>query len=103
MALAFVILYWVIINHDVNKYAILTAIFACYFLLIFSENFLQSELWIEFTNMLGKESSLTSRADIWEYTLRMIKESPILGNGRGGTIGYMNMVYMILRRKHIIL
>lgn len=78
-------------NRKTIKAPFLITIILLYSLfLIFSESFLTSSLWTSFTDLFGKDSTLTSRSAIWSEAIEMIKERPLLGHGRGSRIIYRN-------------
>lgn len=72
--------------------ALYTFIIAVIYILfiLFSDDFFSTELWLNFTDMLGKDSSLTSRTTIWKLSKDIISENWLLGAGRGTLITYEN-------------
>ena len=58
--------------------------------LLFSEDFFVTKYWLSFTELLGKDSTLTSRTTIWSIEKEIISENWFLGSGRGTEISYVN-------------
>ena len=58
--------------------------------LLFSEDFFVTKYWLSFTELLGKDSTLTSRTTIWSIAKEIISENWFLGSGRGTEISYVN-------------
>lgn len=74
-----------------TKAIYLGVIFSAYvLLLIFSEIFLTTDLWLNFTDFLGKSSSLTSRTTIWRLAGELFRGNWLFGAGRGVEIAYIN-------------
>lgn len=74
-----------------NKYIYIGVICFIYIVLILGTKILYSNnLWIMFTNLLGKDSTLTSRAVIWNNVINQLKNNIIFGLGRGYPIFYTN-------------
>lgn len=74
-----------------QKTIYLGVIFAVYALfLLFPEDFLLTEHWLEFTDMLGKDGTLTGRSTIWDISKALIRENWLFGAGRGVTLSYVN-------------
>ncbi len=74
-----------------NKFIYLTVILSLYALfLVFTEFFLNTNAWLNFVNILGKNSTLTSRTTIWQIVSELIKENWLFGAGRGVEFGYVN-------------
>ncbi len=71
-------------------------------LLLMSEKFFGTDAWFNFTESLGKDSTLTSRDVIWRIAKEIISENPIFGSGRGREIAYMNSLgtYQIVYEAH---
>lgn len=78
----------------INKTLCLAIILAFYLLLVFSQKLLTTEWWFEFTEFLGKDSTLTSRTTIWELASEAVKNHPFFGNGRGIGFTYENIYGM---------
>ncbi len=74
-----------------KKVTYLAAILSLYALLLFfTEFFFNTNFWLGFVNMLGKDSTLTSRTTIWQIVIDLVKENWLLGAGRGVEFGYVN-------------
>ena len=73
-----------------NMYLFVIA-FAYIMPLLFLDNLIDSEFWYEFTAMLGKETTLTSRTIIWEEAKELIRDNWILGAGRGVKISFIGL------------
>ena len=74
-----------------QKITYLAVILSLYaLLLVFTEFFFNTTFWLNFVNMLGKDSTLTSRTTIWQIVIDLVKENWLLGAGRGVEFGYVN-------------
>ncbi len=79
------------LRYKPQKWTYITIIAICYaMLIIFSDDFLASDYWSQFTDMLGKDSTLTARADIWEKVKNVVGENAWIGTGRGTEITIQN-------------
>lgn len=58
--------------------------------ILFSEEFFATQYWLDFTDFLGKDSTLTSRTTIWTIAKEIISENWLFGSGRGTEISYVN-------------
>lgn len=67
---------------------VLLAVYALF--LVFTEYFFNTELWLSFTELFGKESNLTSRTEIWRVAVKLVTQNPLFGVGRGATIEFVN-------------
>ena len=66
-------------------------IFTIYALfLLFFNYFSLTDFWLKFNDLLGKDSTLTSRATIWNIARGLIKENWLFGAGRGVELSYVN-------------
>lgn len=92
VVVAFVVLLLLIMTKiKVNKWIYIFGILILYALLIlFSTVFLSTEFWITFTEIMGKDSDLTSRVTIWNIAKDFISDNWVLGSGRGTEIIYVN-------------
>ena len=73
------------------KVIYLGVIFTIYALfLLFSEDFFLTDYWLKFTDLLGKDSTLTARTTIWNIAEGLIKDNWLFGAGRGVEISYVN-------------
>ena len=72
--------------------AVILAIYAI--LILFSEALLESKFWLSFTELLGKDGTLTSRMSIWKTVKRYIGRYWLIGVGRGARIRYINSLGM---------
>lgn len=73
------------------KVIFLGVIFTIYALfLLFSEYFFKTDYWLNFTNLLGKDSTLTARTTIWNIAGDLIRENWLIGAGRGVELSYVN-------------
>lgn len=59
-------------------------------LLVYSEEFFSTKIWIDITSYLGKDPTLTARATIWENVKELIRDFPLFGLGRGNEIAYID-------------
>lgn len=59
-------------------------------LLFFSDVIFQTRFWLQIAELLGKDTTLTSRTRIWNETLNLLKNNWLLGAGRGTEISYIN-------------
>ena len=59
-------------------------------LILFTENFVLTRMWLFLTDLLEKDSTLTSRTAIWTAVKEMIGENWLFGGGRGTRIYYIN-------------
>lgn len=74
-----------------RKYLYLGIVLFIHVILILGVNTLyDNKLWILFTDMLGKDSTLTSRAVIWNNEIKYLKNNLLFGLGRGYPIFYAN-------------
>lgn len=74
-----------------KKTIYLGVIFTIYALfLLFSKDFFLTEYWLKFTDLLGKDSTLTARTTIWDIAKELIKENWLFGAGRGVELPYVN-------------
>lgn len=74
------------------KWVYIAVILALYAVLIlFSEQLLESKFWLSFTELLGKDSTLTSRMSIWKTVKRYIGRYWLIGVGRGVRLAYINV------------
>ena len=77
------------------KWVYIAVILALYAILIlFSEQLLESKFWLSFTELLGKDGTLTSRMSIWKTVKRYIGRYWLIGVGRGARIRYINSLGM---------
>lgn len=77
------------------KWVYIAVILALYAILIlFSETLLESKFWLSFTELLGKDGTLTSRMSIWKTVKRYIGRYWLIGVGRGARIRYINSLGM---------
>ena len=66
-------------------------IFTIYALfLLFSDKFFLTDYWLRFTDLLGKDSTLTARTTIWNIAEGLIKDNWLFGAGRGVELSYVN-------------
>ena len=86
------VLFWFISSKaKPNKGLYMGVLFTIYLLfLVFSESFFLTDIWLEFTDMLGKDSTLTSRTTIWEKAIEIFQGRPWIGAGRGVALRYIN-------------
>ena len=74
-----------------KKTIYLGVIFTIYALfLLFSDEFFLTDYWFKFTDLLGKDSTLTARTTIWNIAEGLIKENWLFGAGRGVELSYVN-------------
>ena len=74
-----------------KKTIYLGVIFTIYALfLLFSDDFFLTDYWFKFTDLLGKDSTLTARTTIWNIAEGLIKENWLFGAGRGVELSYVN-------------
>lgn len=74
-----------------KKTIYLGVIFTIYALfLLFSDDFFSTDYWLKFTDLLGKDSTLTARTTIWNIAEGLIKENWLFGAGRGVELSYVN-------------
>ncbi len=74
-----------------KKAIYLGVIFTFYALfLLFSEDFFLTDYWLKFTDLLGKDSTLTARTTIWNIAEGLIKDNWLFGAGRGVELSYVN-------------
>ncbi len=74
-----------------KKTIYLGVIFTIYALfLLFSEDFFLTDYWLKFTDLLGKDSTLTARTTIWNIAEGLIKDNWLFGAGRGVELSYVN-------------
>lgn len=80
-----------IMKFNIKKWICVLSILLFYvLLLLFSNAFLNTELWSYFTGILGKDSSLTSRVALWDAVKDIISDNWLFGSGRGTEIPYIN-------------
>lgn len=58
--------------------------------LLFSEKFFLTDYWLRFTELLGKDSTLTARTTIWGIAKGLISNNWLFGAGRGVELSYIN-------------
>ena len=58
--------------------------------LLFSEKFFLTDYWLRFTELLGKDSTLTARTTIWGIAKGLISSNWLFGAGRGVELSYIN-------------
>lgn len=58
--------------------------------ILFSDDFFVTTYWLDFTDILGKDSTLTSRTTIWNIAKEIISDHWLFGSGRGTEISYVN-------------
>ena len=92
VVVAFVVLLLLImIKIKVSKWIYIFSILLLYVLLIlFTTVFLSTDIWIFITDVLGKDSDLTSRVTIWNIAKDFIADNWVFGSGRGTEIIYVN-------------
>ena len=74
-----------------KKAIYLGVIFTIYALfLLFSDDFFLTDYWLKFTDLLGKDSTLTARTTIWNIAEGLIKDNWLFGAGRGVELSYVN-------------
>lgn len=74
-----------------KKTIYLGVIFTIYALfLLASDDFFLTDYWLKFTDLLGKDSTLTARTTIWNIAEGLIKENWLFGAGRGVELSYVN-------------
>ena len=74
-----------------KKAIYLGVIFTIYALfLLFSDDFFLTDYWLKFTDLLGKDGTLTARTTIWNIAEGLIKDSWLFGAGRGVELSYVN-------------
>ena len=79
-------------NHKPKKKFYISIIILIYIIfLLFSEKFFLTNGWISFTELLGKNSNLTSRTTIWNIAKGIISDHWLFGAGRGTEISYVNI------------
>ena len=84
VSVAAIVLWLLAIKRKPNKFLLLGILASFYLLfLIFGEQFFDNTVWIEFTGSMGKDSTLTSRTDIWRLAISLFKNHWLIGNGRG--------------------
>lgn len=91
------------IRHTPPKWVYLAIIISFYImLLLMSEKIFETDVWLDFTETLGKDSTLTSRDVIWRIVKKIISENWIFGSGRGTEITYMNTwrEYQVIYEAH---
>ena len=77
------------------KWACLTVIVIFYIVFIFfAEDFIQTRFWEWLTDLLGKDSTLTSRTAIWKTVKLYVGKYWLFGVGRGARIRYINSLGM---------
>ncbi len=75
-----------------RKWLCLVVILAFYALFVlFSDDFFLTEQWILFTDMLGKDNTLTARSTIWRIAKEYIGENWLFGVGRGAEIAFIDI------------
>lgn len=88
------VLFWFISQkHKPNKalyFGILITIYLLF--LVFGDAFFLTDLWVKFTDLLGKDSTLTARTTIWAKVFEMVKADPLFGPGRSTEIHFQNML-----------
>jgi O-antigen ligase len=88
VALASVVLLLLIIKIRPAKWIFLGVIVAVYLLLV-SGLLVETEIWKQIADKLGKSANLTYRTDVWESVRVMIAESPLFGHGRANEISFV--------------
>ncbi len=74
-----------------KKSLYLTIILVAYaFLIFFLNSVVHTDIWRDFTSLLGKDSTLTSRTYVWNYAKALISEHWLFGAGRGSEITFLN-------------
>lgn len=74
------------------KWVCLTVIVIFYIVFIFfAEDFIQTRFWEWLTDLLGKDSTLTSRTAIWKTVKLYVGKYWLFGVGRGVRIPYINV------------
>lgn len=58
--------------------------------ILFAEEFFTARFWIRLTDYLGKDSTLTSRTEIWHNAKDIISKHWLIGSGRGTIISFIN-------------
>lgn len=73
-----------------KKWIFMGVIMTVYAIFIFfPEDFFITEYWLNFTDYLGKDVSLTSRTYIWRQAEELVLDSWLFGAGRGVELTYM--------------
>ncbi len=91
VALCALLFLLVAIKFKPKKIVYLGVIFAVYGLfLLLSEKFFIADYWVKFTDMLGKDGTLTGRTAIWNTAAELIRDNWLFGVGRGAALVYIN-------------
>ncbi len=61
------------------------------FLLFSFGEIMKTDTWIQFTEWLGKDASMTGRTTIWETSIDLVKDRWLFGYGRGVKFLFLNM------------
>ena len=88
VALASLVLLLLIIKIRPAKWMFLGVIVAVYILLV-SGLLVETEIWKQIADKLGKNANLTYRTDVWESVRVMVAERPLFGYGRANEISYV--------------
>lgn len=85
----FAILATIFFNKAIPKRMLFLIVLSTFIILVFFTNsLLNSQFWINFTNFIGKDATLTSRINVWDEAILLIRDKFILGNGSGKPIFY---------------
>ncbi|MBQ7339448.1 MAG: O-antigen ligase family protein [Clostridia bacterium] len=88
VALASVVLLLLIIKIRPAKWIFIGVIVAVYILLV-SGILVETQIWQQIADKLGKNANLTYRTDVWESVRVMVAEKPLFGYGRVNEISYV--------------
>ena len=76
-----------------NKPLYLIVILIFYVVFIFlAEEFVVTRYWLLFTDLLEKDSTMTSRTAIWDAAKSLINDNWLFGFGRGTRLSYVNTI-----------
>ena len=76
-----------------KKWIFMGAIMTVYAIFIFfPEDFFITEYWLNFTDYLGKDVSLTLRTRIWQEAAALVSNNWLFGAGRGVEITYIGSI-----------
>lgn len=83
-------LLWIRKNKPNPAAGLITVVAVHIVLVFFVEVLSETSLWNRIMELMGKDSTLTSRVAIWERVLEMLKDNWLLGVGRGSKIRYVS-------------
>lgn len=77
-----------------------------YSLILFGQSFFQSQFWLDFTDLLDKDPTLTYRTSVWKGATDIFRAEPLFGHGRIFRIWYtdeFNLLYSVRESHNFIL